>query len=88
MGRERPMETMIGKVIHYYPKIGVAAVVLDDYLENGDTIHIRGPHDDFSQTVSSMEIEHQPITEAMPGQDVGIKVSRKVHEGDVILKES
>jgi hypothetical protein len=82
------METMIGRVIHYYPKIGVAAVVLEDHLAQGDRIHIHGPHDDVHQSVSSIEIDHVPIKVAERGQDVGIKVSERVHEGDVVFRES
>jgi putative protease len=81
------METMIGKVIHYYPKIGVAAVILEDHIANGDRIHIRGPHDDVHQPVTSMEIEHIPIKEADKGQDVGIKVIERVHEVDAVFRE-
>jgi hypothetical protein len=82
------METMVGKVIHYYPKIGVAAVVLEDHLMKGDRIHICGPHDDVHQPVTSIEIEHIPIKEAGKGQDVGIKVIERVHEGDMVFRES
>lgn len=82
------METMIGKVIHYYPKISVAAVILEDHIARGDHIHIRGPHDDMHQSVTSIEIEHMPIEEAGPGQDVGIKVTERVHKGDVVFRES
>jgi putative protease len=82
------METMIGKVIHYYPRIGVAAVVLDDHLAKGDRIHIHGPHDDLHQSVTSMEIEHIPVMEAGQGQDIGIKVIERVHEGDNVFRES
>lgn len=82
------METKIGKVIHYYPKLSVAAVILEDYLQNGDMIHIKGAHEDFHQTVNSMEVEHQHITEAMPGQDIGIMVIERVHEGDIVFRET
>jgi putative protease len=82
------METVLGKIIHYYPKIGVAAIILEDHLANGDRIHIRGAHDDFYQTVTSMEIDHHTITDADKGQDVGIKVIRKVHEGDIVYRET
>ena len=82
------METMIGKVIHYYPKIGVAAVVLEGHLAKGDRIHILGPHDDVHQSVMSMEIQHVPVKEAEHGQDIGIKVTERVHEGDVVYRES
>jgi putative protease len=81
------METMIGRVIHYYAKIGVAAVILEDHLTRGDRIHICGPHDDVHQPVTSIEIEHLPIKEADRGQDVGIKVTERVHRGDVVFRE-
>jgi len=82
------METMVGRVIHYYPKIGVAAVILEDHLAQGDRIHICGPHDDVHQSVTSIEIEHVPIREANRGQDIGIMVKERVHEGDVVFRES
>lgn len=81
------METVIGKVSHYYPRVSVAAIVLSDHLARGDHIHIHGPHDDIHQTVTSMEYEHNPIMEADPGQDIGIRVSERVHEGDLVFKE-
>jgi putative protease len=81
------METVIGKVTHYYPKIGVAAVILEDHITKGDRIHIRGPHDDVHQMVTSMELAHVPIDAADTGQDIGIKVNERVHEGDVVLRE-
>ena len=82
------METVIGKVTHYYPKVGVAAVVLSDHLARGDRIHILGPHDDIHQIVASMEFDHNPIGEADPGQDIGIRVIERVHEGDLVYRES
>lgn len=82
------METMIGRVTHYYRKIGVAAVVLEGHIAQGDRIHIHGPHDDLHQPVTSIEIQHVPVTEADRGQDIGIKVTGRVHEGDVVLRES
>jgi translation elongation factor EF-1alpha len=86
--REKSMQTKIGTVSHYYPKIGVAAVVLKDHLARGDRIHIHGPNEDFDQSVTSMEQEHIPITEADAGQDIGIKVSHPVHVGDVVCRET
>ena len=82
------MQTKIGTVTHYYPKIGVAAIVLKDHLARGDRIHIHGPHEDFDQSVTSMELEHMSITEADEGQDIGIKMSHRVHVGDVVCRES
>jgi len=81
------METMVGRVIHYYPKIGVAAVILEDHLAQGDRIHIQGPHDDVHQSVTSIEVEHVPMREADRGQDIGIMVKARVHKGDVVFRE-
>jgi hypothetical protein len=81
------METMIGKVTHYYPRVSVAAIVLNDHLARGDRIHIRGPHDDIHQAVTSMELDHTPIEVAGTGQDIGIRVIDRVHEGDLVYRE-
>jgi len=81
------MESVVGKVAHYFSRAGVAVVTLDESLTTGETIRIRGPHDDFCQTVNSMEIDHQRITEAAKGQDIGIKVIQRVHEGDIVYLE-
>jgi len=81
------METIVGRVSHYFPRVGVAAVVLSDHIARGDRIHIYGPHDDIHQTVTSMEYDHNPIVEADPGQDIGIRVNTRVHEGDLVFRE-
>ncbi len=80
------MENVAGKVTHYFPKIGVAVIMLEDTLSNGDRIHIRGMHTDFYQTVSSMQVEHTTITSAAQGQDIGMKVEQTVHAGDLVYR--
>jgi hypothetical protein len=80
------METVVGKVTHYFPKVGVAVILLEDDLANGNEIHIKGAHTDFCQTVTSMQIEHTTIATATKGQDIGMKVSQNVHAGDVVYK--
>jgi len=79
-------ETLIGKVTHYFGKIGVAVVKLTAPLSLGDTVHFRGTSTDFTQTVDSMQIEHQPVQEAKAGEEVAIKVGARVREGDEVYK--
>jgi hypothetical protein len=79
---------MVGKVICYYPKIGIAAVILEDYPATGDRIHICGSYDDVHQSVTSIENEHIPIRETDRGQDIGITGKERVHGGDVVFRES
>jgi U32 family peptidase len=71
----------IGKIFHYFEKIGVAAIELTDTLKLGDTIRIVGGESDFTEVVSSMQIEGKNVEKAKAGQGVGIKLSEKVHKG-------
>lgn len=83
-GEKGMEEKEIGKVTHYFGKIGVAVLELSSDLKVGDTIHIKGHSEDFTQTVDSMQIEHESIEVATAGQSIGMKVSQKVHEGDIV----
>jgi len=76
----------IGKISHYYSKIGVAVVDLEDTLVVGDTIEISGPATNVTQTVDSMQIEHENVKQAKKGQSIGMKVSDRVRENDVVYK--
>lgn len=76
----------IGKVAHYYTKIGVAVIELTDALKVGDTIHVKGATSDFTQTVDSMQIEHKNVEEAKKGQSIGLKVPEHAREGDTVYK--
>jgi putative protease len=78
--------TQIGQISHYYDHLSVASIVLTEPLHVGDTIHILGHATDFKQQVTSIQIEHQAVEEAKPGDDVGIKVIQKVHPHDKVFK--
>ena len=80
------METPVGKVTHFFPKIGVAVVALSDDLKQGEEIRFNGTHTDFTQKVASMQVEHQTIANAVRGQEIGLKVDRDVKVGDRVLK--
>lgn len=87
---EKPKEQApgkeIGKVAHYYAKLGVAVIELTDALKVGDKIKIKGATSDFEQPVESMQIEHENIEEATAGQSIGMKVKEHVREHDVVYK--
>jgi len=77
---------LIGKVTHYFSKIGVAVIELSDTLKVGETIRIVGGETDFNQVIESMEIEHQKVEIAKAGDSVGLKVSQKVRDGYKVYK--
>ncbi len=76
---------LVGKVSHYYNKIGVAVVDLSDELRVGDRISLEGGNP-FEQTVESMQIEHKNITVAKKGQSIGLKTTNPVREGYQVYK--
>jgi translation initiation factor IF-2 len=80
-------EVELGKVTHYFSKIGVAAIeITQDTLAVGDTIRIKGHTSDFTQKVDSLQIDGQPVDEATVGQAVGIKVAEHAREHDTVYK--
>jgi len=79
-------EKQIGKISHFFNKIGVAVIKLTKPLKVGETIHIVGGERDFNQVVDSMQIEHEEIKKAKTGQEFGLKVDQAVREGDKVYK--
>lgn len=84
---EAPVEKkLIGKISHYFTKIGVGVIELSDELKVGDRISIEGATTNVQQTVDSMEIEHENMQSAGAGQSIGMKVEQRVREGDLVYK--
>jgi len=74
-------EKEVGKVIHWYDKIGVAVVKLADALKVGDKIKVRKGDSEFEESVSSMQVDHKDVNTAKAGDEVAIKLSQKTKEG-------
>ncbi len=79
-------ETLVGTVTHYYGHIGVAGIGVTAPLQVGDTIHVVGATSDFVQTVESMQIDHDQVTSAAPGDQIGIVVRNRAREHDQVFK--
>jgi hypothetical protein len=80
-------EVELGKVTHYFSKIGVAAIeITHDTLRVGDTIHVKGHTSDFLQKIDSMQIDGQSVEEATIGQSVGMRVKEHAREHDQVFK--
>lgn len=77
----KKMDYKIGKITHYFDKIGVSVLELTDALSVGDAIKIDNHGDEFTMTVDSMQVEHEQIKEAKKGQSVGMKTTQPVKPG-------
>ena len=80
------MEKFIGVVDDYFAHVGVIALKLQDEVNMGDNIHIKGHTTDLTLIIDSMQIEHNSVTNAKAGDNVGIKISERAHRGDKIFK--
>lgn len=79
----------VGKVSHYYDRIGVAVVELSAGLKVGDKIKfVRGGEDLFEQEVESIQIDHEKLKSAKKGQGVGMKTDEPVKAGAEVYKVS
>ena len=80
-------ESGVGKVVHYFDKVGVAILELTDEVAVGDTLKfVRGGEEVLEQRIDSMQIEHEQVEHAEKGQSVGIKTAEKVKEGADVFK--
>lgn len=76
----------VGKVIHYYDKIGVAILELSNTLKVGDKIKFEGHDANFEQVVDSLQVDHAQVEKASKGEMVGLKTEQKVKEGTEVEK--
>lgn len=79
-------EQRVGDVTHWYGEIEVAGIEVTAPIEVGDTLHFVGHTTDFAHEVKSMQIEHDDVESAGPGDSIGIKVPNRVRQGDEVYK--
>jgi len=79
-------EKIIGAVTHYFPKVRAAVVKIKAPMTIGDVIKIKGHTTDFTQNVTSIEIDRVPITTAKKGQEIGLLVESRVRRHDIVYK--
>lgn len=79
------MDVQIGRVTHYYDKIGVAVVdITKKALKVGDTIKLSGHDNEFTQEVGSLQVEHEQVKSIKAGSSGALKTDKPVKDGDSI----
>ena len=79
-------EEAVGSVSDFFARPVVAGIEMSGTLKTGDKIHIAGHTTDIEMVVDSMQINNVNVTEAKPGDSVGIKVPDRVRRGDTVYK--
>lgn len=88
-GQDNQMEgTEVGKVLHVYGKISVAAISAEAPIKVGDKIRIYDKDGNVvvEQEVESMEIDREKVEEVKKGDDFGMVVDGEVKEGYLVYK--
>ena len=80
-------EQEIGYVSNFMGHISVAIIEMTKgTLKTGDAIHIKGNTTDITETVSSMQIEHEIVDKVKKNDSLGLKVKKKVRKRDKVYK--
>ena len=74
----------IGTVTHFYNEISVAIVRFKEPVSAGTVLHFKGATTDFQQPAKSMQYNHESVAKAPKGKQIGIKVKKRVREGDEV----
>ena len=80
-------EQPVGVVTHFFKGPSVAIVsVTEAELAVGDEIHIVGHTSDFTEKITSMEVDHETVERATKGHEVAIKVVERARPHDKVMK--
>ena len=76
------MNKPIGKVVHYYDKLGVAIVDLKSGgLKVGEEIKFKRGDEEFSQKIESLQVEHESVESVKKGDSFGLRVDKPTKVG-------
>lgn len=85
-GKKPPQEFYVGEITHYFPKISVVVVKVEEHpILIADTILVKGSAD-FSQKVQSLQVESKDVRFARKGELVGLQVIQPAKPGDKVYK--
>ena len=78
--------SLIGKVVHYYDKLGVAIIDLESKgLKVGDEVKFKRGDEEFSQKIESLQTEHESVDSVKKGDSFGVKVDKPTKPGTEVF---
>ncbi len=74
----------VGKVLHYFSKLGVATIKVASQIKVGDNIIIIGKTTGIEKSkIQKIEIKNKPVQKTKKGDEIGIKL-KKVRKNDEV----
>ena len=74
----------VGEITHFFDKISVGIIKLEDEIKIGDKVKFQGTTTNFEQDIAEMQFNHENIETAKKGQEIGVKTREKVRVGDSV----
>ena len=76
------MDKPVGKVVHYYDKLGVVIIDLSSGgLKIGDEVKFKRGDEEFNQKIESLQVEHENVDSVKKGDSFGVKVDKPTKVG-------
>ena len=76
------MDKLIGQVVHFYDKLGVAIVDLKKGgLKVGMELKFKRGDEEFTQKIESLQVEHESVDSVKKGDSFGVKVDKPTKPG-------
>lgn len=80
-------EQLVGTVVHYFKGPSVAVVRLTEgEVVLGDRLRFHGHTTEFTEQITSMEVNHQKVDRAKAGDEIAIQVTDRTREHDQVFK--
>ena len=80
-------EEQVAVIVKFFAKPSVAALeVTNGTIKVGDVLKYQGHTTDFTEEVTSLQIDNQAVEEAKVGDLVGVRVKERVRENDKVYK--
>lgn len=80
-------EEQVAVILKFFAKPSVAALeITSGSIKTGDLLRFKGHTTDFTEEVTSLEIDNKPVEEAKVGDLVGLEVKERVRANDKVYK--
>lgn len=81
------MDKQVGKVVHFYDKLGVAIIDLKSGgIKVGDELKFKHGDAEFTQKVESLQVDHKEVESVKKGDSFGLKVDQPAKPSTEVYK--
>ena len=80
------MAKLIGKVVHFYDKLGVAIIDLKSGgLKVGEEVNFKKGDQEFTQKIESLQVDRESVDSVKKGDSFGVKVDKPTKVGTEVF---